>query len=117
MPTTRQQKVSKQLQKDIAEIIQRQGMQAYDGALITVMGVDINPDLSFAKVFLSIFPSSKADSVMSLINTKLIRTEVGKRVKNQLRIVPEITFTIDTSLDYVDNIERLLKQNPTKSEE
>jgi ribosome-binding factor A len=116
MLTTRQQKVSKQLQKDIAEIIQRQGMSAYDGALVTVMGVDISPDLSFAKVFLSVFPSSKANAVMSHINARHIRTEVGKRVKNQLRIVPEIAFSIDSSLDYVDNIDRLLKQNPIKTE-
>jgi ribosome-binding factor A len=109
MPTTRQQKVSRQLQKDIAEIMQRQGMSTYDGAMVTVMGVDISPDLSFAKVHLSVFPSEKGESVKQLINEKIIRNELGKRVRNQLRIVPELAFYIDTSLDYVDNIERILR--------
>ncbi|MDR0419407.1 MAG: 30S ribosome-binding factor RbfA [Prevotellaceae bacterium] len=109
MPTTRQQKVSRQLQKDIAEIIQRQGMSAYGGAMVTVMGVDISPDLSFAKVYLSIFPSEKGESVKRLLNERTIRNELGKRVRNQLRIVPELAFYIDTSLDYVDNIERILR--------
>lgn len=86
-------------------------MSAYDGAMISVTGVRISSDLSFAKVFVSIFPSSKTENVMKIIsrNIKSIRMEIGKRVKNQLRIVPEITFNIDDSLDYVEKIESLLK--------
>ncbi|MDR0754618.1 MAG: 30S ribosome-binding factor RbfA [Prevotellaceae bacterium] len=109
--STRQQKVARQLQKDLSEIFQHQGMSAYDGAMISVTGVRISSDLSFAKVFVSIFPSSKTENVMKIIsrNIKSIRMEIGKRVKNQLRIVPEITFNIDDSLDYVEKIESLLK--------
>ncbi len=117
MPTTRQLKVGKQLQKDIGEIIQRQGMAAYGGALLTVMGVEVSPDLGFAKVVLSIFPSNKTAEVKSLLNEKAIRTELGKRVKNQLRVVPELAFVFDASLDYVENIERLLRENPVKIQE
>ncbi len=117
MPTTRQLKVGRQLQKDIGEIIQRQGMAAYGGALLTVMGVEVSPDLSFAKVVLSTFPSNKIDEVKALINDKVIRNELGRRVKNQLRIVPELSFVFDTSLDYVENIERLLRENPVKNQE
>jgi len=116
MPTTRQLKVGRQLQKDIGEIIQRQGMAAYSGALLTVMGVEVSPDLSFAKVVLSIFPSSKTAEVKARLNERAIRAELGKRVKNQLRVVPELAFVFDTSLDYVENIERLLRDNPVKSQ-
>ncbi|MDR2938361.1 MAG: 30S ribosome-binding factor RbfA [Prevotellaceae bacterium] len=115
--TTRQLKVGRQLQKDIGEIIQRQGMAAYGGALLTVMGVEMSPDLSFAKVVLSVFPSNKIAEVKSLINEKVIRNELGRRVKNQLRIVPELAFVFDTSLDYVENIDRLLKENPVKNQD
>ncbi len=79
MPTTRQLKVGRQLQKDIGEIIQRQGMAAYNGALLTVMGVEVSSDLSFAKVVLSIFPSSKTAEVKARLNEKAIRAELGKR--------------------------------------
>lgn len=110
--STRQQKVARQLQKDLSEIFQQQGMATYDGAMISVTGVKMSPDLGFAKVFVSIFPSSKAKNVMNIItqNTKSIRMEIGRRVKNQLRTVPEIAFNIDDSLDYVEKIENLLKQ-------
>ncbi|MDR0421269.1 MAG: 30S ribosome-binding factor RbfA [Prevotellaceae bacterium] len=110
--STRQQKVARQLQKDLSEIFQQQGMGTYDGAMISVTGVRISSDLSFAKVFVSIFPSSKAENAMKIIsqNTKSIRMEIGKRVKNQLRLVPEIAFNIDDSLDYVERIESLLKK-------
>ena len=110
--STRQQKVARQIQKDLSEIFQRQGMSAYGGAMISVTAVRISPDLSFAKVFVSIFPSNKASDTMKLIeqNAKYIRLEIGKRVRHQLRIVPELTFHIDNSLDYIEHIEALLKK-------
>lgn len=105
--STRQQKINKQLQKDLADIFQQQGMQAYNGALISVTGVRITPDLSIAKVYLSIFPSAKVKEVMELVseNNKSIRGELGRRVRHQLRIVPELTFYVDDSLDYVERID------------
>ena len=110
--STRQQKINKQLQKDLADIFQQQGMQAYNGAMISVTGVRITPDLSIAKVYLSIFPSAKAKEVMEIINenNKSLRGELGRRVRHQLRIVPELTFYVDDSLDYVERIDDLLKQ-------
>ncbi|MDR0414374.1 MAG: 30S ribosome-binding factor RbfA [Prevotellaceae bacterium] len=110
MATTRQLKVGRQLQKDIGEIIQRQGMAAYGGALVTVMGVEVSPDLGFARVVLSIFPSEKAVEARALLNEKRIRTELARRVKHQLRVVPELAFAVDVSLDYVERIEQLLKE-------
>ncbi len=110
--TTRQQKINKQLQKDLADIFQLQGMKAYNGAMISVTGVRITPDLSLAKVYLSIFPSAKAKEVMEIVNdnNKSIRGELGRRVRHQLRIVPELAFYVDDSLDYVERIDDLLKQ-------
>jgi ribosome-binding factor A len=110
--STRQQKVARQIQKDLAEIIRARGMAAYDGALVTVSGVKITPDLALAKVYVSIFPSSKADAVMQQLEdeTSYLRGELGRRVAKQLRIVPELNFYLDDSLDYVEHIDELLKK-------
>ena len=110
--TTRQQKVARQIQKDLAEIIRARGMAAYDGAMVTVSGVKISPDLALAKVYVSIFPSAKAQDVMQRLQdeTSRLRGELGRRVAKQLRIVPEIAFYLDDSLDYVEHIDELLKK-------
>lgn len=110
--TTRQQKVARQIQKDLAEIIRARGMAAYDGALLTVSGVKITPDLALAKVYVSIFPSMKAEAVMQRLEeeTSRLRGELGRRVAKQLRIVPELSFYLDDSLDYVEHIDELLKK-------
>lgn len=111
--STRQLKVSKELQRDIAEIIRSKGMAMFDGALVSVSGVKISPDLSVAKIYVSIFPSEKAEKVMGILdeNARALRGELGNRVAKQLRIVPEITFFRDDTLDYVERIEELLKNN------
>lgn len=110
--STRQQKVARQVQKDLAEIIRARGMAAYDGAMITVSGVKITPDLALAKVYVSIFPSSKAEAVMQQLEDEkpYLRGELGRRVAKQLRIVPELNFYLDDSLDYVEHIDELLKK-------
>ena len=110
--TTRQQKVARQIQKDLAEIIRARGMAAYDGALLTVSGVKITPDLALAKVYVSVFPSTKAEAVMDRLGdeTSRLRGELGRRVAKQLRIVPELAFYLDDSLDYVEHIDELLKK-------
>lgn len=110
--STRQQKVGKQIQRDLAEIIRERGMSAFGGALISVTSVRVSPDLAVAKVHLSIFPSAKAPEVLKLVEaaSKSIRGELGKRVSKQLRIVPEMIYYIDDSLDYVEHIDELLKK-------
>ncbi len=109
--STRQLKVSKQIQRDLAEIIRSKGMSVFAGAMITLSGVKISPDLGLAKVYISVFPSSKAQEALAIINQmkKSIRGELGKLVSKQLRIVPELNFYLDDSLDYVEKIEELLK--------
>lgn len=110
--STRQLKVAKELQKDLAEIIRSKGMAMFGGAMVSVTEVRISPDLSVAKVYVSIFPSSKAESAMQIIddNARAIRGELGRLVAKQLRIVPELVFYQDTTLDYVEHIDELLKK-------
>ena len=110
--STRQLKVSRQLQRDLSEIFREKGTQSFAGSMISVTSVRISPDLSVARVYISIFPSSKAEEVFNILeNTgKSIRGELGKRVSKQLRIVPELVFRIDDSLDYVEKIDELLKK-------
>ena len=110
--STRQLKVAKELQKHMAEIIRSKGMAAFGGALVSVSGVKISPDLSVAKIYVSVFPSEKAQSVMEQPqeNGRALRGELGNKVARQLRIVPEIVFYLDSSLDYVEHIEQLLKK-------
>lgn len=109
---TRQLKVARELQRDLAEIIRSKGMAAWDGAMVTVSEVRISPDLSVAKAFVSIFPSEKQASVMHLLeeNRKALRGELGRKVASQLRIVPEIEFLLDTTLDYAQHIDELLRK-------
>ena len=108
--STRQLKVGRQLQRDLAEIIQQQGMNTYHGAMITVTSVRMSPDLALAKVWVSIFPSPKATEVLEILQkqNKNIRGELGRRVAKQLRIVPELIFQVDDSLDYIERINELL---------
>lgn len=110
--STRQQKVSKEILRKMAEIIRSKGMAAFDGAMVTVSGVKISPDLSVARIYVSIFPSEKADNVLNILkdNTKAFRGELGHAMSKQLRIVPEISFFLDSSLDYVAHIEELLNR-------
>jgi ribosome-binding factor A len=110
--STRQQKIGRQLQRDLAEIIRSKGMAAFNGAMVTVSEVRVSPDLSVAKVFVSIFPSAKAEEVMTIIqdSVKQLRGELGRLVGKQLRIVPELVFMLDSSLDYVEHIDELLKK-------
>lgn len=110
--STRQLKVAREIQKDLAEIIRGKGMAAFGGAMVTVSEVRVSPDLSLAKTYVSIFPSAKAEEVMLILNdnVKALRGELGHLVAKQLRIVPEIVFYLDTSLDYAEHIDELLKK-------
>jgi len=111
METTRQNKISRLLQKELSEIFLLQ-TKAMPGILISVSAVRISPDMSYARVYLSIFPSGKSEEIIKNINdnTKSIRFELGNRVRHQLRIIPELKFFVDDSLDYVEKIDKLLKE-------
>ncbi len=110
--TTRQQKISKQIQKDCAEILQRDCAELFRGLLLTVTAVRISPDFSYAKIYVSVFPFERNEEVLALLdkNNWLIRRALGARVRNQLKSVPEIEFFLDDSLEYIDNIDRAMQE-------
>ncbi len=111
METTRQNKISRLIQKDLGEIFQRNEQRMFPGAMITVTKVNITRDLSIARVYLSIF-GKNPEKVIKMIeaSSKEIRRLLGLRIKNQVKAIPELRFFIDDSLDYIENIERLLKK-------
>jgi ribosome-binding factor A len=109
--STRQKKVSRLIQKEIAELFLRKGNEYAPGKMVSITKVRVSPDLSFAKIYISIFPSENHDEILHAIqeHASKIRFELGQKVRRQLRIVPEIVFYIDDSLDYIDKIDKLLK--------
>jgi len=110
METTRQLKISKLVQKDLGEILRLLAPEQFKNAMVTVTKVYITRDLSVAKVYVSLFTRNSKSEVLELIrnNTREIRHQLGNRVRNQLRKVPELQFFEDDSLDYIENIEKLL---------
>ena len=111
MQETRQNKIARLLQKELSLIFQQQ-TRATHGVMISVTRTKISPDLSICTAYLSIFPSEKGEEILANVNanTKGIRYELGTRVRNQLRIIPELRFFIDDSLDYIEHIDELLKK-------
>lgn len=114
MENTRQQKISRLLQQEMGNIFQQETKNTLGSSMITVTEVRISPDLSVAKIWVSIYPlgGAKKNEVMAAIqdNTTDLRRRLGMRVGKQLRIIPQLTFFLDDSLDYMQNIEKLLKQ-------
>ena len=113
MQETRQNKIARLLQKELSQIFQEQ-TRAMHGVLVSVTQVRISPDLGVCTAPLSIFPSEKGEEMLQNINrnTAQIRYTLGQRVRHQLRIIPELRFFIDDSLDYIDRIDELLKTHP-----
>ncbi len=111
MQETRQNRISRLLQKELATIFQQQTMKTH-GVLVSVTRVRISPDLSICTAYLSIFPSERSEEIIANIrkNERTLRYELGTRVGKQLRIVPEVRFFIDDSLDYIEHIDELLKK-------
>jgi ribosome-binding factor A len=112
MESTRQKKVARLVHKELAEIIMHHGAELAHGKMISVTTVRVSPDLSLAKTWVSIFPSEGSAAALELLRTSVprLRYELGQKVRNQLRIVPEIAFFIDDSNDYIDKISNLLKE-------
>lgn len=109
METTRQAKIARLLQKELSEIFRQQTAKTH-GTIVSVSNVRVSPDLSIARAYLSVFPPEKSAEIMESINhsAKTIRYELAQKVRFQLRKTPELSFYLDDSLDYIDNIDRLL---------
>jgi ribosome-binding factor A len=111
MESTRQNKISRLIQKEMGELLQ-QSAQLFPGAMITVTRVNVTPDLSLARVNVSIFATDNKESVLKSLDkhSRELRFLLGKRIHNQVRIIPELQFFIDDTLDYLEKIDNLLKQ-------
>ena len=111
METTRQAKIARLIQKELSEIFRQQTSKTH-GVIVSVSAVRVSPDLSIAKAYLSVFPSDKAPEMIQSINNsaRTIRYELAQKVRYQLRKTTELTFYLDDSLDYIEKIDSLLKE-------
>ena len=111
MEKTRLKKVERLIQKELSLIFQQNSYGEYRNVLVSVTVIRISPDLSVARVYLSIFPSDNSEKVVEQITkyTGKIKYELGNKVKNQLRKLPDLKFFVDDSLDYAGKIDELLK--------
>lgn len=113
METQRQKKIAGVIQKDLAEILQRAATDGgLNGVIISVTKVHVTTDLSIARVYVSIFPVREAAPLLKGIKAQQaqFRHELARRTRNQLRRVPELSFFHDDSLDYIENIEKSLRE-------
>ncbi len=108
---TRQQKIARQIQKDLGEMFARELADLVRGAMVTVTEVRMSPDLEYARVWVSVFPFERHDAIMASLesNNWRIRKTLGAKVRNQMRVVPELTFVLDDSFEYIEKIDKLLK--------
>ncbi|MDE5579389.1 MAG: 30S ribosome-binding factor RbfA [Alistipes sp.] len=112
MDNTRQQKIAKQIRKDVAEIFGKEGADIVRGLLVTVTAVRVSPDFGYAKIYVSVFPFERSQELMTALeqNSWFIRRALGQRLRNQLKSVPEIQFFLDDSLEYIEHIDQALKR-------
>jgi ribosome-binding factor A len=113
MDSQRQQKIAKMLQRELGEIFMLEGKNRFGGALITVTKATVTRDLSIARVYLSLFPTGGNKISIDDIREhgREIRYTLGTRIKHQVRHIPELEFFVDDSLDYIEHIEGLLKDD------
>jgi ribosome-binding factor A len=109
--TTRQQKFSRLIQKELSEIFQRDKRGILDNTLLTITDVKISPDLSIARVYLSMLPAKDKAKVLEKVNLnkKEIRKALGEKIGKQVRIVPDIVFFIDEVEERAQRIEDIIK--------
>ncbi|MDE7380504.1 MAG: 30S ribosome-binding factor RbfA [Muribaculaceae bacterium] len=117
MENKRLAKISRLLQKELSEIFRRQTAKL-GGVLVSVSTVRVSPDLSIARAYLSVFPSDKGNEILENIRrqSKTVRYELAQAVKDTLRKCPDLQFYLDDSLDYIENIDRLLDMDGKEAE-
>ncbi|ADX68619.1 MULTISPECIES: 30S ribosome-binding factor RbfA [Weeksella] len=110
MDSNRQQKVGKLFQEELAEAFRKWASELFPGNLVSVTEVKVTPDLSIAKVFISIFPNDKKDEILQEINTQApyFRGILSKGAAKNMRLTPELIFRLDPTLDEMDKIDRAL---------
>ena len=118
MESKRQAKIARLIQKELSEIFRRQ-TSALGGVIVSVSAVRVTADLSIAKAYISIFPPERSSEILENIKAqaKTVRYELAQSVKEILRKCPELQFYLDDSLDYIENIDRLLGPGKRGDEE
>jgi ribosome-binding factor A len=114
----RQKQVAAVLEKDLNEIFQRLGLSMMDGGMISISSVKITPDLFDARIYLSFFKVKDPVHALKTIQERSweIKRELTSRVRHQLRSMPQLSFFIDDTLEYVDKMEQLFKEIKTTDE-
>lgn len=108
--TLRQKKVGSQIQRDLSEILMNECSHLVRGKVVSVTKVRMSPDLTSAKVYVSVFPFAQSEPVLSVLKKSgpTLRFELGKRIGKQLRLVPELSFYVDDSIEYAEKIDKLI---------
>lgn len=111
MEKSRQEKIGRLIQKELSEMFLLQ-TKAMHGVMVSVSGCRVSPDLSYCNAYLSVFPSERAQEIVDNImkNVKTVRYDLGRRLRYQLRIIPELRFFVDDTLDYMEHIDEILKK-------
>mgnify|MGYP002625885909 CR=1 FL=1 len=111
MNSTRQQKIARLIQKELGDMFQKQTSLTH-GLLVSVSEVRVSSDLQIASVYLSVFPPERGKGIVDNVNgnVKELRRDFGQRVRHQLRVIPELRFFLDDSLEYLEHIDELLKK-------
>ncbi len=120
METKRQQKFARVIQKELSEILQKEGWSFHGNSIVTITMVRMSPDLSIAKVYLSIYNAENNELLLNELRSKAreIRFKLGEKIRNQVRIIPNIDFFIDDSMEYVSKMEKLFDSiNKPKNED
>jgi ribosome-binding factor A len=118
----RQEKFGKVIQKELADIFQANRSEMFNNAFITISKVEVSPDLGYAKVFVSLLNSKNPTEMMNILEfqKKAIRHELALKIRKQVRVIPELNFILDDSLDYVFHMEKVfqeIKKNDEKKKE
>ena len=111
MDSTRQNKFARLIQKELAEIFQKEGSSFYGNSFVTVTNAKVTPDLAIARIYLSIFKDKDPKAVIESLKQQkhTIRKKLGNKIKNQARIIPDLEFFLDDSLDYAEKINNIFK--------
>ncbi|MDQ3109440.1 MAG: 30S ribosome-binding factor RbfA [Bacteroidota bacterium] len=112
MESTRQLKSARLIQKEMAEIFLAEARNLFGNVMITVTVCRMSADLGVAKIYVSLFPVKDKDTMLKLIkeHTPELRGILGRRIRKQVRVVPELVFFLDDSIDYAEHIDNLLKK-------
>jgi len=111
MDSVRQNKIARLIQKELAVLFQAESKNLFPGRMITVTMVRVTPDLALAKVYLSVFPLKKDEDIVAQVkpHSKHLRSILGQNIRHQVRVIPDLVFYLDDSMDYFERIDKLLK--------